>query len=56
MDFKLNEKLSLSFDIRYNLLMPPSLEELNISGVMTTVGIVILLFKVQQANTSQALL
>ena len=47
MDFKLNEKLSLSLDIRYNLLMPPSLEELNISGVVTTVGVVIPLYKGQ---------
>jgi hypothetical protein len=38
---KLNDKVSLSFDIRYNLLVPPAMEELNISGVITTVGVAI---------------
>jgi hypothetical protein len=40
-------KLCLSFDIRYNLLMPPSMKELNMSGVMTIAGIVVPLFKSQ---------
>lgn len=37
----LKENLSLTIDFAYNLLLPPDSEEINISGVMTMVGIAI---------------
>jgi hypothetical protein len=39
--FNLKNKLFLTFDLSYNLVLPPDSEEINISGVMTMVGLAI---------------
>lgn len=39
--FKIKEKVTLNFDLRYNFLLNPAMEEINISGIISTVGIII---------------
>ena len=35
----INKKVMLTFEIKYNNLIPPSIENLNVSGIMSTIGI-----------------
>lgn len=44
----LKENFYLSFDMTYNLLLPPVLEEINLSGVILTVGLNFLAKNVKQ--------
>jgi outer membrane protein W len=39
--FGIKEKVTLNFDMRYNLLLNPAMEEIDISGIISTVGIII---------------
>ena len=39
--FRIKEKVTLNFDLRYNLLLNPAMEEINVSGIISTVGIII---------------
>lgn len=39
--FRIKEKVTLNFDLRYNLLLNPAMEEINISGIISAVGIII---------------
>ena len=39
LDWQLKEKFSIVFDLRYNLLLNPVMEEINMSGVVSSVGV-----------------
>ena len=41
--YRLNNKLSLQLDLRYNLLLNPVMDEINISGMVSSVGLAVLL-------------
>jgi len=39
LDWQLKEKFSIVFDLRYNLVLNPVMEEINMSGVVSSVGV-----------------
>jgi outer membrane protein W len=39
LDWQLKEQFSIVFDLRYNLLLNPVMEEINMSGVVSSVGV-----------------
>ncbi len=44
-DIRLKEKLYLNIDVRYNLLVNPAMEDINVSGVITAAGLSFILEK-----------
>jgi hypothetical protein len=39
--FNVNQNLMLTLELTYNLMMPPAPEELDIAGLITTVGVLL---------------
>lgn len=39
LDWQMKDRLSIIFDLRYNLLLNPVMEEINTSGVVSSVGV-----------------
>jgi hypothetical protein len=38
-DIRLKERMFFTIDVRYNLLVPPAMEDINVSGVITSAGL-----------------
>lgn len=47
---KIKTRVSLQFDMRYNLLITPAMEEINVSGVVTTLGLLFVLKSVRKSS------
>jgi hypothetical protein len=53
-DIKLKERLSLNIDVRYNLLVNPAMEDINVSGVISAVGVAFWLRKENSDSNEQS--